>query len=226
MFKTQDNSKESGATEADLPRGTARLLWAGIYAGPLFLGVWATQAFTRQGFDPDLHPISLLSLGDWGWVQIANFIVAGGLIIICSVGMRRAMRSGRGRVWAPMLGAVYGAGLIVAGVFVTDAGAGFPPGAPVGAPEMSWHGTLHEIGYLVAQLSWVAACVVLSRRFATNGQRSWMYACLIVMIMALIVSFWPDPGTFTVRILFVTALQFGLVAAVAWQLQRPFPVRT
>jgi hypothetical protein len=39
---------------------TARLLTAGIVAGPLFLAVWAPQAFTRHGFDPGRHPLSLL----------------------------------------------------------------------------------------------------------------------------------------------------------------------
>ena len=52
---------------------TARLLACGIAAGPLFLTVGLTQAFLRDGFDLSRHPLSLLSLGDLGWVQIANF---------------------------------------------------------------------------------------------------------------------------------------------------------
>jgi hypothetical protein len=68
--------------------------------------------------------------------------------------------------------------LIVAGVFVTDAGAGFPAGAPAGAPEMSWHGALHEVGYLVVMLSWTAACFVFRRRFAALGQRGWARVCV------------------------------------------------
>ena len=62
--------------------------------------------------------------------------------------------------------------MILAGVFVTDAGAGFPPGAPAGAPKLSWHGALHEVGYLVALVSWTAACFVFRGRFATLGQRA------------------------------------------------------
>jgi len=30
----------------------------GIAAGPVFLAVWAAQAFTRDGFEPGKHPIS------------------------------------------------------------------------------------------------------------------------------------------------------------------------
>jgi hypothetical protein len=67
------------------------LLTAGIVAGPLFLVVWFVQAMVRDGFDPHRHPISLLALGGAGWVQIANFVLAGSLFIACAVGMRRAM---------------------------------------------------------------------------------------------------------------------------------------
>ena len=69
---------------------TARLLAAGIVAGPLFLVLWALQAFTRDGFDPGRHPISLLSLGDLGWIQIATFLVTGAMTI--AGGRRRAAR--------------------------------------------------------------------------------------------------------------------------------------
>ena len=56
-------------------RGTAMLLAAGVVAGPLFLTVWLIQAITRDGFDPTYHPLSLLSLGGLGWIQIASFVV-------------------------------------------------------------------------------------------------------------------------------------------------------
>ena len=72
---------------------TARLLACGIAAGPLFLTVGLTQAFIRDGFDLSRHPLSLLSLGDLGWVQITNFVVTGGLFLACAVGM--------GRAWVP-----------------------------------------------------------------------------------------------------------------------------
>ena len=47
---------------------TARLLACGVLAGPLFLTVLMIQAFTREGFDLSRHPLSLLSLGDLGWI--------------------------------------------------------------------------------------------------------------------------------------------------------------
>ncbi|NEA30297.1 DUF998 domain-containing protein [Streptomyces sp. SID13031] len=56
-----------------------RTAYCGVLAAPLFLTLWALQAFTRDSFDPAKHPISLLALGDAGWIQITNFILTGSL---------------------------------------------------------------------------------------------------------------------------------------------------
>jgi hypothetical protein len=216
-----DRTATSGAS-----RQTARLLFAGIVAGPLFLVVWALQAFTRDGVDPYRHPISLLSLGDLGWIQIINFVVTGALFVACAAGFRRVLHPGRGGTWGPRLIRALGAGLIVAGVFVTDAGAGFPAGAPEGTPEMSWYGALHELGYVVVMLSWTAACFVLRSRFAAGGRRGWARACVTVVAAVLVISSWPDPDSFTIRVVIATAVQFGLIAAVAARLTRALRERT
>ncbi len=71
-------------------RLTRAMLAAGIVAGPLFIVASLVQVLTRQGFDLTRQPISMLSLGDLGWIQIANFEVTGLLVLACAVGMRRA----------------------------------------------------------------------------------------------------------------------------------------
>jgi hypothetical protein len=194
---------------------TRRLLTAGIVAGPLFLGTWLAQALTREGFDLTRHPLSLLALGDGGWIQIANFVVTGALFVGCAAGLRRALGAEPGGAWGPRLIGAFGVGLIVAGVFVTDAGAGFPAGAPAGAPVMSWHGLLHELGYLVAMLSWTAAAVVFARRFGVLGQRGAAVATVATIVGVALISAWPDPATFTIRIVLATAVQFAFVAVLA-----------
>lgn len=194
---------------------TARLLAAGTVAGPLFVAVWASQAYTRAGFGPARHPLSLLSLGSFGWVQIANFIVAGVLTAACAVGLHRAIDTGPGATWGPRLVGGFGMGLVVAGVFVTDAGAGFPPGAPSGAPAMSWHGALHEFGYAVAVVSWTVACFVFRRRYARSQRPQLARVCVATFAVVLALSVWPDSGSFGIRILLASAVQFAFVAAVA-----------
>jgi hypothetical protein len=56
---------------------TARLLTAGIVAGPLFLAVWAPQAFTRHGFDPGRHPFSLLRSPSNPWPHDKGILLSG-----------------------------------------------------------------------------------------------------------------------------------------------------
>jgi Protein of unknown function (DUF998) len=193
-----------------------KLLVSGIAAGPLFLTVSLAQAFTREGFDLSRHPLSLLSLGDTGWVQIANFVTAGTLNLACAAGMRRALRERPGGTWGPAFVAGYAAGLIMAGVFVTDPGAGFPPGAPLGAPErISWHAVLHEIGFLLSFVSWTVACWIFTRTSLRAGQRGWGTACIATLATVLGIALWPDLSTISLRLVLATALQMGFVAAFA-----------
>ena len=199
---------------------TRRMLDCGIVAGPLFLAVWALQAFTRDGFEPRRHPASLLALGDHGWIQIGNFVVTGALLCASAVGLRRILQPGKAGTWAPRLVGAFGAGLIISGAFVTDAGAGFPAGAPAGAPQLSWHGAIHEVGHLVALVSWTAACFVLRRRFVARQERGLSRLCVVAVLAVLMVGAWPQMDSLSMRILLATALQFGFVAVVAARLRR------
>jgi hypothetical protein len=200
---------------------TGDLLACGIAAAPLFLAVVLVQAATREGFDLTRHPISLLSLGDRGWIQIANFVVTGGLYLACAIGMRRVLHPGPGGRWGPWLVGVHGLGMVVAGVFLADAGAGYPPGAPAGAPEqLTWHGLLHELGFITANLAWIGFCVVFARRFARLGRRGWSGVCLAVLAAVLVVSAWPHLESLSTRLVLSTALSSTLVAVIAHLVRR------
>lgn len=160
----------------DTDRATGRtraLLACGALAGPVYLAAGLVQAFTRPGFDIRRHDLSLLANGDLGWIQIANLVVSGLLVITGAVGMRRVLVSGRGRTWGPLLVAVYGLGLIGAGFFTADPALGFPPGTPPDAHAVSWHGLLHLVCGGVGFLTLIAGCFVFARRFASAGERGW-----------------------------------------------------
>jgi hypothetical protein len=184
----------------------SRLLLVGaVVATPLFVVLWAVQAFTRDGFRPGFHPMSLLSLGDHGWVQILNFVVVGLLVAGGGIALERLTR------WARALIVLMGAGLVVAGVFVTDAGAGFPAGAPAGAPAMSWHGAVHEVGFVLTQLAFVALAVVLAVRY----RRGWAVASIATLVAAVLVAAIGSTGTFGMRLVISAAIELGLVSALA-----------
>jgi hypothetical protein len=193
------------------------LLLCGIVAGPLFIATSLTQAFTRAGFELARHPISLLSLGPLGWLQVANFVVCGVLYVLGAVGLRTALRPARGSAWGPVLIGITGVGLIVAGLFAADPGAGFPPGAPAGAPSMSWHGVLHEVGFLLSFVGAIAACGVLARRYAAFGRRDWAAAAVATVVAVLVIAGWPDLSTLSVRLVIATTVLFAFPTAVAAQ---------
>jgi uncharacterized membrane protein YhaH (DUF805 family) len=160
--------------------GTRLRLVCGVLAGPLYLLVSYAQAFTRDGFDLTRDAFSYLSLGDAGWIQIANFMFCGLLFVVAATGLRQTLRGEPGGVWGPLLIGAMGAGMIAGGAFVVDPAFGYPPGAPAGTPPvLSWHGMLHGVAFTAAMLSWIAACFVFTRRFAVTGQRGWsIYSAL------------------------------------------------
>ncbi|MFD4469891.1 DUF998 domain-containing protein [Rhodococcus sp. NPDC058505] len=157
---------------------TRRLLACGVAAGPIYLAVAAVQVVTRDGFDLTRHPLSLLSLGPGGWIQIANFVVSGVLFVAGAVGMRRAMTAGIGRTWVPRLIGLFGFSSVWAGVFVADPIDGFPTTAGTSDPTV--YGVLHSIAPVVAFLALIAASIVLARRYLREGRRAWgVYSAVV-----------------------------------------------
>ena len=169
-------------------RRTGRLLGCGAAAGPLYLVVGYLHAFLRPGFDPTRHALSLLSLGPWGWIQIANFIASGVLVVAGALGARRVLAGGPGGTLAPILLAIWGASLVMAGVFVAAPAPDFPPGLDPAARPSSVSGVLHFVAGAVGFYALVGAAFVLARRYWTEGRRGWS-AYTIVSATAVLVSF-------------------------------------
>lgn len=174
--------------EACSPEGrvTRSLLGYGLIAGPFYLIVVLGQALLRPGFDLAHDDASLLSNGQLGWIQIANFLLTGAMVIAFAAGVRRALRGGPGQTWAPLLLALYGVGLIGAGLFVADPMSGFPPGTPPGRPALiSAHGILHIASAGIGFLGFAAACFVLGHRFARDRRSRWAWASRITGLVFL-----------------------------------------
>src|SRR5215207_2164481 len=53
------------------------LLSVSVAAVVVFMGVLLIEGALRPGYRPTYHPGSALSLGDRGWIQIANFLQLG-----------------------------------------------------------------------------------------------------------------------------------------------------
>ena len=104
---------------------------------------------------------------------MANFMVFGALVFAFAIGLRRVLRAGRGSIWGPILLGIFGLCAIGAGIFVTDPGLGYPPGA---STTLTVHGTLHNLLSLFAFASLIAACFVLARRDAADpAEHGWAW---------------------------------------------------
>ena len=195
-------------------RGTNTLLTCGLIAGPLWVAVVVILMIFRPGFDLSRHAVSVLSLGDLGWIQVANFIVSGALVIAGAVGMRQVLHPGRAGTWGPILVGLYGLGLIAAGIFTPDPMNGFPPGTADVSGQMSGHGMGHFLSAGVGFISLiVASCIVFARRFAGLGQRGWM--AFSIAAGAFFFVTWAALGATGSRIGWISVL-FAVAVVFGW----------
>lgn len=199
---------------------TRALVTAGVVAGPLFVVVGLAQVLTREGFDLTRHPLSLLALGDLGWIQIANFIVAGVLMLAFALGARRSLGDGPGRVWAPVLFGLYGVGLVLGGAFTADPALGFPIGTPEGYPtEWTFHGGVHAFAAPLAFLALVAVTWVVARRLAWEGHRAAAIWSRVIGVACLLLCL-PFGPAMSVRLFVGVALGFAWITAYGVSLLR------
>ncbi|HCT78213.1 MAG TPA: DUF998 domain-containing protein [Micromonosporaceae bacterium] len=152
---------------------TRLLLICGVLAGPLFTVAYLIEGATRADYDPLRHPVSSLALGEHGWTQMANFLVSGVLMLAFAFGLRLALRPGKGSIFGPLLVAIWGIGLLGAGIFVTDPVSGYPPGTPAMPETATSDGALHDLFSVFAFFSLPVACFVLSRRFFAQRRFGW-----------------------------------------------------
>ncbi|MCH5584494.1 DUF998 domain-containing protein [Shimazuella sp. AN120528] len=160
-------------------------LIGGVTSTPFFYIISIIQMFTQSGFDIRRHAISMLTLGDWGWVQSANFIITGLLAVLASIGIRSVLKDHKAVTWGTLLIGVYGIGMIGAGLFRPDPGLGFPAGAPQSMPtSMSTHAALHSLAFFTSFICLLIACFVFSRLFAAQGEKNWRVYCISTGIVS------------------------------------------
>ncbi|MBA3423096.1 MAG: DUF998 domain-containing protein [Rubrobacter sp.] len=90
---------------------------------------------------------SSTALGPYGWVQVANFVIFGLLMVVFAAGLWRAAKA---RGWSrvgPALVFVAGIAWLILGFFKTDR-----PGA-----EISFSGIMHGVGFMLLILSMTLA---------------------------------------------------------------------
>jgi hypothetical membrane protein len=140
---------------------TNRLLISGAFGALAFVGVLLLEGATRPGYDAWLRYGSELSLSDQGWMQIANFMICGLLIVLGAAGLWQALPGAR--IGVILIG-LFGFGLVLAGTFTMDPRAGYPI-ADASASAKTRSGIVHGLAGLLCFSTVAAAAIVFAREF-------------------------------------------------------------
>ena len=208
------------------------LLACGVVGPLLFVVAFLLEGATRPDYSAFQHPVSSLEIGELGWMQRANFVVTGLLVLAFAFGLRPAIRRYRGGIWASLLIGLVGIGLVGAGAFEPDPLSGYPPGAPMVLPKPTATGGLHYLFSTPVFTALPAAACVVGYRFATSGRRLWAVYSVATAVAFLTafaltsVAFGQDPtlmpiGGLLQRLTLVIGLAW--LAALAAHLLRRVP---
>lgn len=201
-------------------------------AGPAFVAVFLLEGAVRDGYRPLRHPVSSLALGPRGWVQRANFAVAGTLFLAGAAGLARAGEAVAGSRAAPALIGAAGAGLIGSAIFTTDPVSGYPPGTPEALTRPSRTGTVHNLAAVPVFAGLPAAALACGWRSWRAGQtRFALYSCgsAVTMLATMVLAgagFGQSPGLVKVGGLFQRTsiiTGFGWLTALSAQALRRDP---
>jgi len=162
-------------------------LRVGIVAPLLFALVVAVDGAMTPGYSAYNEAISYLDLGAQGWIQRANFIVFGALLLAFALGYTRAIRPLLPRRWLNAVTTcvvLSDLGWMLAGVFVPNAYL---------SPQNSGHALLHQVASIIVFLPFALASLIQGAKLA--GVRGWRVYGVYCLILGLIQAFFPIATT-------------------------------
>jgi hypothetical membrane protein len=155
----------------------AALATAGI-AGPIIFAVVAlVHSLLRPDHSLVTHPVSALAAGPSGWLQNANFLLFGVLMIAYAIGLHLGVRPTKWGVVGVTFLVLSGVGLMWGGVFpATDATGAFDGDR-----------LLHVPGFIMTFLGGGIGLIVMSRRMARDSRWKSLATYALVTGMAMLV---------------------------------------
>jgi hypothetical protein len=145
----------------DIRRGFTKTLALG--AAIMLGGVCVLGGARTPGYDPLRQWVSHLALGPNGALYSLAVGTSGALLMATGRGLSRALPGFRA---GPRAILAAGAGLLVAALFPTDPGLGYPVGV---APSFSLAGAIHRLAGLTVFVSLAAGPLVLGRWLGRRG---------------------------------------------------------
>lgn len=146
---------------------TRSLLGWGVVAGPFYVVVGLVLALTRPGFDLTRDALSLLMLGEHGWMQQTNAALSALMVLAAAYGVLRTASSGRGFAIGSLT-AVYGICLGLSAVFLPAPTEQFAPGQS--GESVAAGGILHLVFGSVGFAALAAAAFSYARWAASRSE--------------------------------------------------------
>ena len=158
--------------------------WAGIVGPILFVLVFTLDGLLQPGYSSMSQMISWLALRPNGWIQDSNFIIFGLLLVFFAISFFQRMHLIMSKKWlsvCSILLLISAAGWTNDGFFVSDA---------PGASGLTFHGMMHDIGFLIIFSSLVIAFFFVGRQLLkVSAWRAYGQYSLITGIVALVLFF-------------------------------------
>lgn len=168
------------------------LLFCGIIGAILFVFLFSVEGSLRLNYNSFRYPVSSLSIGYSGWIQMSNFITSGLLMIAFAVGVKRTLHFYKSS-GALLIGLV-GVGLVGAGFFSTDPVYGYPESEPLALAQFTLRGHLHDLFSMLVFVCLPCACLVFRKYFLTLSQLGWARYSAFTAIGVLVTFFLAGMG--------------------------------
>lgn len=172
-------------TDKNQDATTRVLLAAGVVGPILFVITFTVAGWLRPGYSAMASAISDLGVGPMAWIQNANFVLFGILLMTFAVGIRRAMSTiiRRSATWGAIMIATAGVGMVGAALF---------PAAP---PTDALHFLL---GFLIFMISAVAAMLYTGHQLrrlpewrALSRYSTWTAVSAIGLVLLMFIALNP-----------------------------------
>ncbi len=155
----------------------AALATAGITCPIIFAVVALVHSLLRPDHSLVTHPVSALAAGSSGWLQNANFLLFGVLMIAYAIGLHLGVRPTKWGVVGVTFLVLSGVGLMWGGVFpATDATGAFDRDR-----------LLHVPGFIMTFLGGGIGLIVMSRRMARDSRWKSLATYALVTGIAMLV---------------------------------------
>lgn len=148
---TEDDS--AAREEVASGKRTGLLALAGIVGSTYFALSVAALHFLRPEHDPTTQTISEYAVGPYGYLMIIAFFALGAASLSLSLGIGAVRSPSRSSQVGVYLVAIWGAGILVAGIFPTDV---------TGSPSTP-SGAIHDAASIVAFVAVVTGAILFSR---------------------------------------------------------------